>query len=308
MTQESRRRPHMTRSPATPSDVWIIGYGSLMSGLGLQPLGRLPVRTVARVALHNARRGFGKFSQHGDRFALVLEAVDPSQPIVAERLAPLAVPGRAPEGLALCVSWDAFLRVSEREGYATWALHRLGAAARRDGCDLATFLWRLYEDERLDLGAFRHRLFAHAQYASPHYVPHPVPVQEGTAITFLAPGREGSGSDGVVPVRVRTGHLGLLTLSEAWRLKPNRSQLAYACACILGAVHGVAVADLVERLPDDPELCRALVPALAADYPEEWARLLGITGLSTTAYRSALGAPEAARRRGGLEPLLLACQ
>ncbi len=298
----------MISMPAPSGDVWIVGYGSLMSGLGLQPLGRLPVRAVARVALHNARRGFGKFSQHGDRFALVLEAVDPSHPIVAERLASLEAPGRAVEALALRVSWNGVLRVSEREGYAPWALQQLRTVARREGCDLATFLRALYESERLDLTAFRRSLFAHTHYTSPHYVPHPVPLDGETAITFLAPGREGSGADGVVPVRVRTGHLGLLTLGEAWRLKPNRSQLAYARACILGTVHGVAVADLVECLPEHPDLCRELMPALATDHPNEWARFLEITGLSPAAYERALGAPEVARRRGGLEPLLSACQ
>src|SRR5512139_318192 len=149
MTRGARRHSHMPHVPAPSTHVWIIGYGSLMSGLGLHPLGRLPVRAVARVALHNARRGFGKFSQHGDRFALVLEAVDPSQPMVAERLAPLAAPGRGVEGLALRVPWNALLRVSEREGYAPWALQRLRTVAQRDGYDLASFLWRLYESERL---------------------------------------------------------------------------------------------------------------------------------------------------------------
>ena len=298
----------MTGMPTPPTDVWVIGYGSLMSGLGLQPLGRLPVRDVARVGLHNARRGFGKFSQHGDRFAVVLEAVHHDRPIVAERLAPLAAPGGGVEGLALRLPWEAVLRVSEREGYAPAALQRVRTAARREGGDLATVLWRLYEDAHLDLAAFRHRLFTLTDYASPHYVPHPVPLDGETAITFLAPGREGSGCDRVVPVRVRTGHLALLNLGEAWRLKPNPSQLAYARACILGSVHGVVVADLVECLADHPDLCRRLVAALAADCPEEWARFLALTGLTRAAYVRALGPPENARRRGGLEPLLFACQ
>ena len=62
------------------SDVLVIGYGSLMSGLGLESFGHLRVRGAARVALLNARRGFGKFSQHGDRFAMVLEADYAHQP------------------------------------------------------------------------------------------------------------------------------------------------------------------------------------------------------------------------------------
>jgi hypothetical protein len=298
----------MKRAPAPPTDVWVIGYGSLMSGLGLQPLGRLPVREVTRVALHNARRGFGKFSQHGDRFALVLEAVDPTEPIVAERLGSATPPGRGVEALALCVPWNAFLRVGEREGYAPWALQRARAAAQQDGCDLGSFLWHLYEREHMQLAGFRRQLFASTEYASPHYVPHPVPLSGETAITFLAPGPEGSGSDRVVPVRVRTGHLALLTFGEAWRAKPNASQLSYALACVLGGMHGVVVADLIECLADHPELRGRLVTALQADGAEERARFLDVTRLTAAAYARTLGTPEAARQRGGLERLLSACQ
>src|ERR1019366_5495936 len=66
---------------ALSSDVLVISYGSLLSGLGLEPFGHLRVRGAARVALLNARRGFGKISQHGDRFAMVLEADYTHQPI-----------------------------------------------------------------------------------------------------------------------------------------------------------------------------------------------------------------------------------
>lgn len=303
-----RRPVHEHGRSAADTGVWIIGYGSLMSGLGLQPLGRLAVRDVARVALHNARRGFGKFSQHGDRFALVLEAVDPAEPIVAERLESTTPPGRGVEALALCVPWNAFLRVGEREGYAPWALQRARAAAQRDGCDLASFLWHLYESEHMELAGFRRQLFASTEYASPHYAPHPVPLNGETAITFLAPGREGSGSNRVVPVRVRTGHLALLSLGEAWRVKPNASQLSYALACVLGGMHGVVVTDLIECLADHPELRRQLAAALQAHGAAEWARFLDVTQLTAAAYGRALGTPEVARQRGGLERLLSACQ
>src|SRR5436853_7254410 len=51
----------------------VIAYGSLMSGLGLASLAPLPVTDAYRVRLHGCRRGFGKLSQYGDRFAMVLE-------------------------------------------------------------------------------------------------------------------------------------------------------------------------------------------------------------------------------------------
>ena len=83
------------------SDVVVIGYGSLMSGLGLQPFERLRVHAAARVALSNVRRGFGKFSQHGDRFAMVVEPVRADQPLEAQRLAADAPTAGVPEGIAM---------------------------------------------------------------------------------------------------------------------------------------------------------------------------------------------------------------
>src|SRR5881397_2186352 len=104
------------RNPS--ADVITIGYGSLMSGLGLLPLGRLRVRAAARVALSNARRGFGKFSQHGDRFAMLLEPAQAGQPIEAQLLAADAPPSPQLEGIAYVLQPNEFARLCDREGYS----------------------------------------------------------------------------------------------------------------------------------------------------------------------------------------------
>jgi hypothetical protein len=124
------------------------------------------------------------------------------------------------------------------------------------------------------------------------------------AITFLAPGREGSGSERVVPVRVRTGTTMLMTIPEAWRRKPNRTQLAYFLACLLGGVHGINVRDVLEPLADERGLSQRIRGALADELRHEVARFLETTGLDTTSYWQAFGPPTQALRRGGLEEFL----
>ncbi len=283
----------------------MIGYGSLMSGFGLEPFGHLRVRGAGRIALLNARRGFGKFSQHGDRFALVLEPDFTHQPIGARMLAPDAPPSEGPEGLALLVQPSDLARLSDREGYSSGALQRLREEARLAHQDLGEFLWSLFAEAELNLGAFRQRLFKLVGYTSPHYVPHPVRLDdERVAITFLAPGREGTGSERVVSVRVRTGHTTLMSLPEAWRRKPNRTQLAYFLACLLGGVHGIGVHDLLDPLADERGLSQRIRSALADELRPEVARFLQTTGLDSTTYGQAFGPPTQALRRSGLEEFL----
>jgi hypothetical protein len=290
------------RSPA--SDVLVIGYGSLMSGLGLAPFGQLRVRGAARVALHNARCGLGKFSQQGDRFTMVMEAVGP-QPIEARILAPDAPPGDGPEGLLLLVQPADLARFSDSEGYSSGALQRLREEARLKRQDLGVYLWSVFAEAKLELVAFRQRLCKLVGYTSPHALPHPVRIDsERVAITFLAPGREGSGSERVVPTRVRTGTTGLMTFPEVWQRKPHRPQLDYFLACLLGGVHGMNVRHLLVPLAGEHGLAQRVREALAAETRREVARFLEATGLDTAAYWQAFGPPTQALRRGGVEEFL----
>lgn len=291
--------------PTPSSDVLVIGYGSLMSGFGLQLHGPLRARGACRLALANAQRGFGKFSQHGDRFAMVLEPVDAAQPIEAFVLASDAPASGVPEALGLRVSPNDLARLAEREGYSSGALQQLREEAGRRATDIATFLWQLLAETGFDVVRFRERLFRLVGYTSPHYLPHPVRIDaQRFGLTFLAPGPEGSGSPRVVPVRVRTQHTTLMTLSEAWRRKPNRSQLLYFAACLLGGVHGVYVGDLLAALPNDPALHERLRPVVAGEQRQELARFLATTGLDHASYWQAFGPSTHALRRSGLEALL----
>jgi hypothetical protein len=287
------------------SDVAVIGYGSLMSGLGLQPFGRLGIRAAARIALPNARRGFGKFSQHGDRFAMVLEPRHADEPLMAQTLAADAPASGALEGIALWVRPNDLARLSDREGYSSGAMQRLRQEAAAHRQNVAGFLWSRLEAVGFATGAFRAGLFKLIGYTSPHYLPHPVRIDDNQfALTFLAPGREGSGSSTVVPVRVRTGTVQLMTASEAWRQKPNDTQLAYFATCLLGGVHGVCVRDLLLPLAEDAGLAERLRDTLRAEQPQELSRFLAMTGLDHNAYWEHFGPPTHGVRRSGLEEFM----
>jgi len=289
------------------ADVIVIGYGSLMSGFGLQPFGPLRARAAARVALRNVRRGFGKLSQHGDRFAMVLEAANPSSAIEARVLDTVEPPAEGVEGVALLLPPTGLARVCEREGYSGGALQRLRGEAAARRLELAAFLWTLLEASLFDVPSFRQRLFKLVGYTSPHYLPHPVRLDDGRcAVTFMAPGREGSGASHVVPVRVRDGTETLMTAAEAWRRKPNRAQLSYVAACLLGGAHGVAVTDVLGSVSEDPALAERTRELVLAEQPQELTRFLETTGLDHSAYWNAFGPPNQSVRRSGLEAFLAA--
>ena len=126
------------------------------------------------------------------------------------------------------------------------------------------------------------------------------------AVTFMAPGREGSGASHVVPVRVRDGTETLMTAAEAWRRKPNRAQLSYVAACLLGGAHGVAVTDVLGSVSEDPALAERTRELVLAEQPQELTRFLETTGLDHSAYWNAFGPPNQSVRRSGLEAFLAA--
>jgi hypothetical protein len=289
------------------SDVVVIGDGSLLSGLGLQPFGRLHVRAAARVALPNTRRGFGKLSQYGDRFAMVLDPVHADAALAAQSVAAEAPASGAPEGIAFWVRPNDLAQLCEREGYSGGAMQRLRQEAAAQRQDVATFLWSQLEAAGFVTSAFRQRLFKLIGYTSPHYIPHPLRLDGGqVAITFLAPGPEGSGAAGVVPVRMRTGTVELMTAPEAWRRKPSATQLAYFATCLLGGMHGICLQDVLAPLADDAGLSARLRDALRDEQHQEVPRFLDMTGLDHRAYWHHFGPPTHSMQRSGLEEFMSA--
>ncbi len=265
----------------------VLAYGSLMSGLGLASLAPLSVADARRVRLSGCRRGFGKLSQYGDRFAMVLEPTAPGVPIRA-RDVDAATPRDGESGvdaLALTLPVSELARVAQREGYRADAFLALARVAERTGTSLGTHLLALAERVGHDVARYRRALADTIDYASPHYVPHPVATEgDVPAIVFLPPGPEGSGRDDVVPIRVQTAETRLLTFRRTWSLKPNRSQLDYATTCILAECHGLSLADVLGDLRAYLPLARLVDARLAPELPVERARFRAALGLGEERY------------------------
>ncbi len=276
----------------------LIAYGSLMSGLGLAGLAPLPVLDAWRVRLAGVRRGFGKLSQWGDRFAMVLEPTAARTPL---RCAPIGdVSPAADDGgvdaLAYVVRVPDLARVAQREGYRAEVLLGLARAAEHRGCGLGTHLWSIAERAGFDIGAYHRALAESAQYTSPHYLPHPVATDgDEPAIVFLPPGPEGSGRNDVVPIRVQTAETRLLTFRQIWRLKPNPTQLEYAVTCLLAEVHNASMADVFGDVRDYPPLAALLDQRLAPELAVEPARFRDALGLDAERYAARF--PAHPRRR-----------
>lgn len=284
-------------------DVTVIGHGSLMSGLGLSSSGTFQVRHACIVALAGCRRGFAKLSRYGDRFATDLEAT--TLPLEGRVVPPTSPPHGEVEALALTVPLDDFYRLAKREGYDPTVLQRVAELAQAQGANLADFLWQLHAEAGHDLVAYRRRLFALTAFTSPHYIPHPVRLEDaGAALIFLAPGFEGTGSDEVMSVRQRTGVRSLMSTREAWRQKPNEDQLAYFLSCLLGGTHGICISDLLATVDKESALAAELVPRLTQFLIEERERFLTATSLSSEQYRHSFGEPGAALARSGLGDFL----
>jgi hypothetical protein len=236
---------------------------------------------------------------------MVLEPVRVDQPLEAQSLAADAPTTGVPEGIGLWVRPNDLARLCDREGYSSGAMQRLRQEATARQQDVAAYLWWVLETAGFATAAYRERLFKLIGYTSPHYIPHPVRLGGGRfAITFLAPGREGSGTATVVPVRVRTGSLELMTAPDAWRHKPNETQLAYFTACLLGGVHGVSLQDLLLPLSEDTALSERLGATIRDEQQHELSRFLNMTGLDQATYWQSFGPPTHGVRRSGLEEFL----
>lgn len=288
-------------------DITFLGHGSLMSGRGLSFSGTFAVRWAGTVALAGCRRGFAKLSMYGNRLAtdvelsrLPLEGRVVSAWAEAEAAHKVGI-----EALALTVSLEDGCRLTKREGYSPEAVKKLATLATDRRAHLADFLWMLGAEVEHDVVAYRQRLFALTGYTSPHYIPHPVRIADGrTALIFLAPGDEGTGSEDVISIRQQTGIRRPMTAGEAWQRKPNGEQLSYFVSCLLGGVHGLGVHDLLPSKDDDPQLISFLTQQLAQDVEKERTLFLETIGFTPARYRQAFGDPELLLRRSGLADFL----
>jgi len=284
-------------------EITVIGHGSLMSGQGLSFSGPLQVKAASIVALAGCVRGFAKLSRYGDRFATDVESSH--WPLTGRSIVPTTTPNGEVEALALTVSLEDFSCLVKREGYSPLAMQQLATLAQERGKALADFLWSIHEEATHDRVAYRCRLWGFTGFTSPHYIPHPVRLDDGScALIFLAPGFEGTGADEIISVRQETGIQAVMNTRETWRQKPNEDQLTYFLSCILGGVHGINVRDLLSPVREESTLAEQLRKRLRQRLAVEREQFVAVTTLSSEHYQRAFGDTDASLKRSGLAEFL----
>jgi hypothetical protein len=286
----------------------VIGYGSLLSGYGLLAerrggKSRLVARGAEPVVLRNARRGLAKPSSHGSYLAMDIEPCDRTAPITAHAT---SAAGGGIGALLLEFDRDAAPLIARREEYSPEHFVRLVEMADRAGASLGEFLLEIARDANFDLLECRRALRARLGYTSPGYIFHPVELQDGrVAIVAIGSGFEGSGDDAVISRRRECGMASLHTLPSALAISAlpidRAGQIGYFAECLLGAMHGLAVGDLLGDFDPESGWARELALALARAAERETERFIEATSLDRAGYRRrfAGGRPDPA-----LAPLL----
>ncbi len=232
-----------------------VGYGSLMSarGLGTQLDG-----LVALSLFHvDSVRRFAKPSQRGG--CLAMDVATPTATLQGHAL----TPGEAPshqgfEGVLMEVEPGPSPGLARREGFPADCWQRLLDAAGAAGP--GAFLCDLAREADSDVLAYRRALHAVTDpfsLSTVHYLPHPVETLDGPAVIFVSPevGATGCPTESAKARRPARDPLDLRRLFEQDEASypgfDPALQARYVELCLLAAVHGVYVGDLVpEGLPE----------------------------------------------------------
>jgi len=276
----------------------MIAYGSLLSGYGILAerrgrASRLVARNGFPVTLTNARRGLAKPSSHGHYLAMDLEPITAGEPIVARPAEPGAADGIGVLGLEFDREWAPL--IARREEYEPAKFVELIERADRAGQSLGEFLYAIAERTRFDLLAYRTTLCAMLGYTSHGYIFHPIPFADGRiGIAAIGSGYEGSGDPAVRSKRNEYGMDRLLPLPAALGVDSfkldHAGQVGYFVECILGGIHGLAVADLAEGLDPASPLGVEVARRVGAALPRERALFMEATSLDDAGYRRAFDA------------------
>ena len=276
----------------------VVGYGSLLSGYGMLAERRgggskLVARDAFPVVLGNARRGLAKPSSHGRYLAMDLEPADPNHPITAHAGPDGANGGIGALGLVFDREWAPL--ISRREEYEPAKFVELIELADRAGQPIGEFLLAIAERTRFNLLAYRRELRAMLGYTSHGYIFHPVPLDDGrVAIAAIGSGYEGSGDPAVRSKRNEYGMDHLLGLRDALRVSTleldREGQVGYFVECVLGGMHGLGVADLIDGLDPAGELHGEIARRLAIVAADEPARFMRATSMDEARYQRRFGA------------------
>jgi hypothetical protein len=271
----------------------LIGYGSLLSGYGLLAerrggRSRLVARGAEPVVLRNARRGLAKPSSHGSYLAMDIEPRDRTAPITAR---PGIADGAGIGALLLEFDRSAAPLIARREEYSPEHFVRLVEMADRAGAPLGEFLLEVARETGFNLLDYRRALCAMLGYTSAGYIFHPVEVADGrVAIIAIGSGFEGSGDDAVISRRRECGMASLHSLPSALAISAlpidRAGQIGYFAECLLGAMHGLGVGDLLGDFDPESGWARELAHAVARAGERETERFIEATSLDRAGYRT----------------------
>lgn len=281
-------------------EIFVVGYGSLLSGYGLLAerrggASRLVARDVHPVAIHNARRGLAKPSSHGSYLAMDIEPVERHVPISASISAGEAGIG----GLLLTFDRECAPLIARREEYDANVFERLIGLADRAGLPLGLFLMEIANDTNFDLLAYRVALRTMLDYTSPGYIFHPIEIDDGrVALIAIGSGFDGSGDPEVVSRRRQYKMHRLLSLDESMRTEipgfDRAGQIGYYAECVLGGLHGVDVGDLTSQFDVEAEWARELAAHLGPIAAGERERFLAATSIDAARYSERFSSRRAA--------------
>jgi hypothetical protein len=287
----------------------VVGYGSLLSGYGMlaerrQGKSRLVARGAWPVLIENARRGLAKPSSHGSYLAMDVEPIDATRPI---HVRVTRGKGRAGEVGGILFEFDREWagKIAMREEYDSAMFVRLLEAADQARRPLGEFLLALAEAAAFNLDGYRRELCRILGYTSPGYIFHPVALDNGrVAIIAIGSGYHSSGDDAVISRRREFRIERQLSLAEALALEhmqiDRAGQIGYFAECLLGGLHGVAVADLMDGFDPASQWGRDLLQHLARVAHSEHQHFLGATSMDERTYEKRFGRHPAP----ALKPLL----
>ena len=235
----------------------IFGYGSLMSfrGLyrnGLENLKKINILDAFRVQI-KGQRGFAKPSKN-KIYCMDIKNFKLKGSII-ENTPKLGYI----EGLVIQINQDEFPKCCRREGYyrGNYLITYFS-----DYNSIGEALWNLFQDNiasndsNQSITEYRKNLREKLNYTSIDYIPHPLELKNlGYAITFIAPGKYGTGNIYQSSRKEQESISGLMNANDVLqRNGVNKNEfLEYILQCIYGGVHGINIRDIINLIPKDSE-------------------------------------------------------
>ncbi len=242
----------------------IFGYGSLMSYRGLFRNPQKIKILDAFKAQIKGDRGFAKPCHKNNIYCMDIDNFELEGDYVKNYLEQGFI-----EGLVTKINQEDFPQVCKREGYDISDSKDKGKnliSCFSNHNSVGEGLWELFQENiKNDIVAsirtYRIKLCDKVKGTSIHYIPHPIALKNiGYAITFIAPGKYGTG-DTHESEKVKKGIFKLLNTSEVLKvLERNelgkKEFLDYFIECILGGIHGINISDLINSIPYDSEFMK----------------------------------------------------